>query len=136
MRSGFLGVGQDAGAAVFIKTEMTDRFCAGGGFIEILARAHGSKSGVHEAIHDAGHAVIDFANGKRATDGMDVFDDGILVLWVDKGDEGMGGKGAGRTGPGAQALPPGFVVEAEFFAVDGRHGAAGSADGEVSAARD
>ena len=136
---GELCFADDDGGAVFFHADVLEGGLFGellGLFAVALGVAHALARQL-DVVGDGGElAVIDGVADEGVEGGVGVVDEvleGFGVAELEERDFGVVGAGR-RAGLDAGADAAGFVAEAEVFAVDGRHGAAGSVELDVTAA--
>jgi hypothetical protein len=122
------------GQILVVVDDVGDNFVESGTGSELVHLAEGFQAGLHEVSEDADLAMVDLVVGESLGDGIEVVEDGGVVFHVGESDEGFSDVGVredGATDAGEAAVA--LVVVAEFSAVFGGHGAAGSAEGDATA---
>jgi hypothetical protein len=128
-------IGGGEGLVLVVEDNVGDDFVESGAGFELLHLTEGLEAGLHEIGESADLAVVDLMVGERQGDGVEVVKDGGVVLHVDKADERRQGRGVGQDGADASyGAEVAFVVVADFAAVFGGHGAAGSVEVDAAAA--
>jgi hypothetical protein len=127
------GSGAARGWSLVVEDNVGDDFVEGGAGFELLHLAEGLEAGLHEIGESADLAVVDLMVGERQGDGVEVVEDGGVVFHVDEADEGTGAWCREDGADASYGAEVAFVVVAEFAAVVGGHGAAGSVEVDAAA---
>jgi hypothetical protein len=72
---------------VFAVDDFADQFFGGDGLFDLVHLAEGFEGGLHEVSEHAGLAMVDGVAGKGAGNGIEVVEDGSVVLHVDEAYE-------------------------------------------------
>jgi hypothetical protein len=123
------------GETVFVVGDFVDAIGGMDVELQIMLLVKGLEAGLHEAGEGAELAVVDVAVGEGFGDGVEIGEDGGVVVHVNEVDQRAGGFGIGGHG---LALGLALALEAlvaEVVAVEGGHGAARAIDACVATTR-
>ena len=133
LRGGF-GIGDGQGLIEVVVDDFADDFFGGDFGFDLGHLFEGFEGGLHEVGECGDLAEVDGVAGEGVGDGVDIGEDGEMVLHVVEGDDGGEGEVVGDGRLDAEDLVAVSMLITKVFAVEGGRGAAGSAEGEVAAA--